>query len=272
MSRLPTVFFGHGSPVIALQQNETTRSWRAIAQGMEQPRAILCISAHWLTRGVHVTAQDQPPTIHDFGGFSREMHEIEYPARGDAALVQRVAELLAPAQVFADSDWGFDHGSWTVLMKAWPDAEIPVVQLSLDVTKSPAQHFALGQKLAPLRDEGVLVMGSGNIVHNLHALDRRDGVPAHPLADRFSRAIKAAIAEDDPQTVIDFAALGDAARLSVPSPDHFWPLLYVLGARLPGDEAAFEPDFMQYGTIDMTTVTLRNDRIAGRRADGREVI
>jgi 4,5-DOPA dioxygenase extradiol len=144
-------------------------------------------------------------------------------------------------------------------MKCWPDADVPVVQLSLDVGKSPAEHFALGQKLAPLRDEGVLIMGTGNIVHNLSALTRLDGAPPHPLALKFSNAIKAAIAADDPQRVIDFAGLGAAARLSVPTPDHFWPLLYVLGARRPGDRAIFEPDFIQYGTIDMTTVSLRDD-------------
>lgn len=262
MSRLPAIFFGHGSPIIALQQNETTRSWRAIAESMERPRAILCISAHWMTRGVGVTAQQNPPTIHDFGGFPRAMHEFEYPAPGDAALVARVQQLLAPMPVIASNDWGFDHGCWTVLMKCWPDADIPVVQLSLDVGKTPAQHFELGRKLAPLRDEGILIMGSGNIVHNLGALTRMDGVPPHPLAQTFSDAIKSAIVDDDPQRVIDFAALGDAARLSVPTPDHFWPLLYVLGARQPEDRVVFEPDYMQYGTIDMTTVSLRDD-IAG---------
>jgi 4,5-DOPA dioxygenase extradiol len=226
---------------------------------MERPRAILCVSAHWLTRGIGVTAQAAPPTIHDFGGFPREMHEFEYPAPGDSALVSRVRELLAPAQVAPTAEWGFDHGCWTVLMKCWPDADIPVVQLSLDVGKSPAEHFALGQRLAPLRDEGILLMGTGNIAHNLGALIRTDGVPPHPLVLQFSAAIKAAILDDDPQRVIDFESLGDAARLAVPTPDHFWPLLYVLGARQPGDRPVFEPDFIQYATIDMTTVSLRDD-------------
>jgi 4,5-DOPA dioxygenase extradiol len=259
MSRMPTVFFGHGSPIIALQQNETTRSWRAIAQSMERPRAILCISAHWMTRGVRLTGQAAPPTIHDFGGFPREMHEFEYPAPGDAALVKRVQGLLAPMSVVPTAEWGFDHGCWTVLMKCWPDADIPVVQLSLDIGKTPAEHFELGRKLAPLRDEGILIMGTGNIVHNLGSLIRADGVPPHPLAQAFSAAIKTAILDDEPQRVIDFGRLGDAARFSVPTPDHFWPLLYVLGARQPDDLPVFEPDFIQYATIDMTTVSLRGD-------------
>jgi 4,5-DOPA dioxygenase extradiol len=262
MSRLPTIFFGHGSPIIAMQQNETTRSWHAIAHSMPRPRAILCISAHWLTRGTQMTGQDKLPTIHDFGGFPREMHEYEYGGRGDAALVRRVQDLLAPMAAPAVDSWGLDHGSWTVLMKAWPDADIPVVQLSLDTGKSPREHYDIGRKLAPLRDEGVLIMGTGNIVHNLHALIRREGVAAHPLAQRFSDAIKTAIRDDDPQTVINFAALGDAASLSVPTPDHFWPLLYVLGARHGDDRATFDPDYMQYGTIDMTTVALRGDLVA----------
>jgi 4,5-DOPA dioxygenase extradiol len=188
------------------------------------------------------------------------MHAIEYPAKGDPALVRRVQELLSPQPIVAATDWGFDHGCWTVLMKAWPEANIPVVQLSLDVHRTPAEHFLVGRALAPLRDEGVLIMGSGNIVHNLRALDRRDIAPAHPLAHRFSQAIKAAIVDDDPQTVIEFAKLGDAARLSVPTPDHFWPLLYVLGARQANDTATFAPDFMQYGTIDMTSISFTSER------------
>ncbi|WP_174274615.1 4,5-DOPA dioxygenase extradiol [Sphingomonas bacterium] len=270
MSRLPTIFFGHGSPVIALQQNETTRSWHALARAMQRPRAILCISAHWLTRGVQVTGQDRPPTIHDFVGFPRALHEFKYPAPGNPALARRVRELLTPVPVSADHAWGFDHGCWTVLMKAWPEAGIPVVQLSLDAGRSAAEHYALGRKLAPLRDEGVLIMGTGNIVHNTQALDRREDVPVHPLALQFSRAIKAAILDDEPKKVVDFARLGKAASVAVPTPDHFWPLLYVLGARHPDDDVAFEPDYFQYGTIDMTTITL-GSQAARRGPAGVEV-
>lgn len=259
MSRLPTVFFGHGSPAIALRQNEVTRSWNAIARSMERPRAILCVSAHWLTHGVGVTAQENPPTIHDFGGFPQAMFDIRYPAPGDTKLVRRVQSLLSPEPVIATDDWGYDHGCWTVLMKAWPDADIPVVQLSLDIGKSPAEHYALGLRLRPLRDEGVFIMGTGNIVHNLRLLRRVDGASPNPLAVEFSAAIKDAIERNDPQTVIDFAALGEAARFSVPTADHFLPLLYVLGARYPEDQPIFEPDFIEQCSIDMTTVTLRGD-------------
>lgn len=262
MTRLPAIFFGHGSPAIALKQNDVTQSWNDIARSMDRPSAILCISAHWLTHGVGLTVQDNPPTIHDFGGFPQEMFDIQYPAPGDKALVRRVQELLEPFRAVATDDWGYDHGCWTVLMKAWPDADIPVVQLSLDIGRSPAEHYALGQRLRPLRDEGVLIMGTGNIVHNLRLLKRVDGTPPNPLAAEFSAAIKSAIARDDPQTVIDYAKLGEAAGFSVPTADHFWPLLYVLGARHPDDQAIFGPNFIEYGSIDMTTVTLRGDLAA----------
>ena len=255
-ARLPTVFFGHGTPMIAMKQNDTTRAWHAILERMPRPSAILCVSAHWLTRGIGVTAQVAPPTIHDFGGFPAEMHEMQYPAPGDPALVARVTELLAPERVIATDSWGLDHGCWTVLMKARPQADIPVVQLSLDATRNPAEHYALGRKLRPLRDEGVLIMGTGNIVHNLSGVIRQDGVPPHDYAANFSRTIKQAIVADNPDTVINFNMLGTDAARSVPTADHFLPLLYVLAARHDGDRPIFEPEFIEYGSIDMTTVTL----------------
>lgn len=243
--------------MIALQQNATTATWAAIAASMPKPKAILCISAHWLTRGVAVTGQAMPPTIHDFGGFPRAMHEFEYPAPGDAALVARVQDLLSPESVRAASDWGFDHGCWTVLMKAFPGADIPVVQLSLDVDRSPAEHFALGRALRPLRDEGVLVIGTGNIVHNLRDVIRQSGVPPHRYAADFGARIKQSIVRADDADILDFANWGPDAARAVPTPDHFWPLLYVLGARYADEAPAFEPDFIEYGAIDMTSVTFR---------------
>ena len=256
-SRLPTIFFGHGSPIIAMKQNAVTRTWRALMDDMPRPRAILCISAHWMRHGIGVTAQAAPPTIHDFGGFPREMHEFQYPAPGDSALVSRVTELLSPDVVAATDDWGFDHGAWTVLMKALPDADVPVIQLGLDVARTPAEHFALGRRLRPLRDEGVLIMGSGNIVHNLRDVIRQDGTPPHAYAAQFNRDIKAAIVANDSQAVIDYRNFGMDAARSVPTPDHFWPLLYVLGARYDDDEAGFATEFIDYGSIDMTTVVLK---------------
>jgi len=261
-SRMPTVFFGHGTPMIAMKQNETTRTWRAILEAMPRPKAILCVSAHWLTRGIGVTAQAHPPTIHDFGNFPQAMHEMRYPAPGSADLVARVGQLVAPDPVVPTDSWGFDHGCWTVLMKARPEADIPVIQLSLDATRSPADHFALGRRLRPLRDEGVLIMGTGNIVHDLSGVIRQDGVPARPYAENFSRAIKQAILADDADTVIGFERLGEDAARSVPTPDHFWPLLYTLGARHDDDQVSLATDFIEYSSIDMTTVMLTPRAIA----------
>ena len=260
--RMPTVFFGHGSPIIAMQENETTQAWRSITESMPRPRAILSISAHWVTHGTVVTGQALPPTIHDFGGFPRAMHEFQYPAPGDATLIDRIRALLAPDPVAAVDDWGYDHGTWTVLMKTYPAADIPVVQLSPDLGKSAAGHFTLGRKLRPLRDEGVLIMGTGNIVHNLRRMIRQPGIAPSAFALNFGNAIRQAIVADKPQTVIDFERLGSDAAQSVPTPDHFWPLLYILGARHNDDMPVFATDFVEYSSIDMTTVELRGDRAA----------
>jgi 4,5-DOPA dioxygenase extradiol len=257
-ARMPVVFFGHGSPMIALQDNDTTRTWARMAASMPRPAAILAISAHWLTRGTAVTAMARPRTIHDFGAFPQALFDVQYPAPGDPALAARVAGLLAPRPVALDAGaWGLDHGTWSVLVKAYPAADIPVVQLSLDVGASPAEHFEIGRRLAPLRDEGVLIVGTGNIVHNLPRMDWSDAhAPPHAWATRFREAINDAIARDQPARVIDFAAQGADASLSVPSPDHFWPLLYVLGARGPADQPVFETDHIEHASLSMTTVLL----------------
>jgi 4,5-DOPA dioxygenase extradiol len=260
MSRLPVVFFGHGSPMIALEQSETTATWNSIASTIGKPSAILCISAHWLTRGTAVTAMAQPRTIHDFGAFPQALFDMQYPAPGDPELAQRVRELLDPVPVSMDSAWGLDHGTWTVLLHAYPEADIPVVQLGMDVAKTPAQHWALGKALRPLRDEGVLIMGTGNIVHNLPAMDwDNPDAPPYPWAERFNSAMLDAVVEDHPQEVIDFELHGEDARLSVPSPDHFWPLLYVLGARQPGEEARLEPNFIHHKSLGMTSILIGAD-------------
>jgi 4,5-DOPA dioxygenase extradiol len=262
MTRLPVIFFGHGSPMIALEQNSTTAQWRAMAQEIEQthgrPKAILCISAHWETRGTSVTAMPSPPTIHDFGaGFPRALFAKQYPAPGDPALAARVRDLLSPMPVALDQRWGLDHGTWSVLCHAFPEADIPVVQLGMDVAKTPQQHWQVGQALRPLRDEGVLIIGTGNIVHNLPAMDwgNPDAEP-YPWAARFNATMLDAVAQDRPETVWGFQDQGQDAALSCPSHDHFLPLLYVLGARHPGEEARFAPDFIQHKSLGMTSITI----------------
>ena len=254
---MPIVFFGHGSPMIALEDNATTRAWAAIAASMPRPKAILCISAHWVTRVTAVTGMAVPKTIHDFGAFPQALFDVQYPAPGDPALARRVAELLAPEPVAVDQgQWGLDHGTWSVLCKAFPKADVPVVQLGMAADLTTGQRLDIGRRLSPLRDEGVLIVGSGNIVHNLGRMDwsRRDG-PPFDWAQRFNDHIRSAIAEDRPEAVADFTSRGAEAQLAVPNPDHFWPLLYVLGARRAGEKAVFGPDHIEHGSLGMTTVT-----------------
>ena len=267
--RMPAVFFGHGSPMIALETNATSKSWATIAAAMPKPKAILAISTHWETRVTAVTAMARPKTIHDFGAsFPKALFDMQYPAPGDPALAQRVADLLAPIPVAQDEgQWGLDHGTWSVLVNAFPLADIPVVQLGLDVNLSPGGRFEIGRKLAPLRDEGVLIMGTGNIVHNLGVMtwNAQKG-PAYDWADRFMGEMREAIQADEPQRVIDFAKMGQAAQLSAPTPEHFWPLLYVLGARGPDDTVRLVNDFIEYGSLGMTTVVLEDGADAARNA------
>ncbi|HLZ82452.1 MAG TPA: 4,5-DOPA dioxygenase extradiol [Caulobacteraceae bacterium] len=259
MARLPAVFFGHGSPMVALETSDTTRCWAQIAAQVGKPKAILAISAHWLTRGVAVTAMDRPRTIHDFGrSFPDTLFNVQYPAPGDPALAARVRDLLSPLPVHLDGgEWGLDHGTWSVLCKAYPEADVPVVQLSMDAARPPAWHYEIGRRLAPLRDENVLIVGTGNIVHNLRVMSR-DGreAPPYDWAVRFNAAIHAAIAADRPEGVIDYAALGRDAELAVADPDHFWPLLYVLGARAPGEPARIFTERFEYRSLSMTGVAL----------------
>ena len=256
-STMPVLFFGHGSPVNALETNATSQAWEAIAASIPRPKAILSISAHWETRVTAVTAMARPRTIHDFcSSFPKALYDMQYPAAGHPALAQRVAEMLEPTQVFMDTaQWGLDHGTWSVLVKAYPKADIPVVQLSLDVTLTPAARVDIGRRLAPLRDEGVLIMGTGNIVHNLSAMNwgDRDCAP-FDWSNRFLGEMREAILADEPQRVIDFAKLGADAQRAAPTPEHFWPLLYVLGARRPGDKARLVNDRIEHGSLGMTSV------------------
>ena len=259
MSRMPVIFFGHGSPMIALETNDTTKTWRAMGEAIGKPKAVLCVSAHWLTQGVGVTAMTAPRTIHDFGAsFPQALFDVQYPAPGSPELAARVKDLLAPQPVALDQQaWGLDHGTWSVLSKVYPDADVPVVQLSMDATKPPEWHFELAKRLAPLRDEGVLIVGTGNIVHNLPAMNwgERHCAP-YDWSQRFNDYIKRAVVDDAPERAVNFAALGQDAAKAVPTPDHYWPLLYVLGARLPGDVASFAPGHIEHGSLSMTSVTL----------------
>lgn len=254
--RMPAAFFGHGSPMVALEDNAASRAWAEFAAGVPRPRSILAVSAHWETRVTAVTAMDRPRTIHDFGAsFPRALFEKSYPAPGDPALARRIAALLDPVQVVLDDQaWGLDHGTWSVLVHMYPAADVPVVQLSLDVGLTPEQRIEMGRRLAPLRDEGVLILGTGNIVHNLPAMNWSDkNCAAFDWSTRFLGEIRQAVVADEPERVAAFARLGDDARRAAPTPEHFWPLLYVLGARLPGDRVRIINDWVEHGSLAMTS-------------------
>jgi len=255
--RLPAIFFGHGNPMNALDHNAYTQAWAAIGERLPRPRAILSISAHWYVPGTHVTASANPRTIHDFGGFPRELYEVQYPAPGDAMLASRVQELLAPLPVGRDDTWGFDHGTWSVLVHAYPQADIPVVQLAIDETQPPAFHYDLGRRLAPLRDEGVLIVGSGNLVHNLHAFAwGRHSVQQFDWAVRFETQARRFLDTHEHGPLIDYEALGQDALLSVPTPDHYLPLLYVIATQGAGDAVSYPVEGGDGGSISMLSIQI----------------
>lgn len=231
---MTAVFFGHGSPMNALGGNHYTDAWRAFG-ARHRPRAILMISAHWYAAGTRLTAGEHPRTNHDFVSFSGPLGGLTYPARGDGALVRRVAELLAPAEPALDERWGYDHGVWSVLANAYPEADVPVVELCIDRTLAPAEHYALAQRLAPLRDEGVMVAGSGNVVHNIEIL--RSGWNGAPdgWQRRFNDDLLARLDRGDHAALVAYERLGLAAQLAIPTPDHYLPLLYVLGVQRSGE-------------------------------------
>jgi 4,5-DOPA dioxygenase extradiol len=254
-SRLPAIFFGHGNPMNALHDNEWSRGWAAIGQRVPKPRAVLSVSAHWYLPATALTAMAMPRTIHDFGGFPPELFEVQYPAPGDRELVRRMSELLNPLEVGADLSWGLDHGTWSVLRHVFPRADVPVVQLSIDESKPPEFHYGLGRLLRPLRDEGILVIGSGDIVHNLHtyAWGRR---PAEPFdwALRFEGRVRELMLRGEHQPLVKYESMGPDAELSVPTPEHYLPLLYVLGASDEGDAVTFPVEGMDGGSISMLSV------------------
>ena len=256
-SILPAIFFGHGNPMNAVASNGYTDAWRRIGRETPRPKAILSISAHWFVPETGVTISTAPKTIHDFGGFPPELYQVQYPAPGDPALARRVQKLLSPLEVTLDNSWGLDHGTWSVLRHVYPAADIPIVQLSIDETKPASFHFEIGRKLAPLRDEGVLIVGSGNLVHNLHtyAWGRHPRDP-YDWAVRFEDAAKGMMLAGDLKPLVDYETLGRDATLSIPTPDHYLPLLYVLAARQQGDLVRFPVEGVDGGSISMLAVQI----------------
>jgi 4,5-DOPA dioxygenase extradiol len=260
-SRFPVLFIGHGSPMNALEDNSFARTWRDLAVSLPRPRAILCISAHWETHGAFATAMEQPQTIHDFGGFPAELYEMRYPAPGDPQLARECQGLVASAGVGLDQSWGLDHGAWSVLCRMYPAADIPVVQLSLDRSLSADGHYGLAQELAPLREKGVLIIGSGNMVHNLGMMMVQGSDFNAPFgfdwAVEANELFKKLILERQHAALIDYRSLGRAARLAIPTSEHFLPLLYAVALQREDETVAFFNDAPVAGSLTMTSFIIR---------------
>lgn len=247
----PAIFFGHGSPMNALG-GPFADGWRRVGQAMDKPRAMVMVSAHWETQGLGVTAMPHPETIHDFGGFPAELHAMRYPASGSPELAARVSDLTGATPT---DQWGLDHGTWSVLAHVWPQADVPVVQLSLDRRLDARGHYDLARRLSTLRDEGVVIAGSGDFVHNLRTW-KRTGGEAYPWATSFNEAVKAAFVRGDHEALIDWIGLAEDAQLSVPTDEHYLPLLYVAAQQRPGDDVSFFNDVIEGGSISMTGVRI----------------
>lgn len=257
-TRLPALFLGHGSPMNALEENEFTETWRQLAKLLPRPKGIVLISAHWYTRRTEVTAMQKPRTIHDFGGFPQALFDSQYPAPGSPQLAQQVAELLAPLPVTLNKEWGLDHGAWCVLIKMYPNADIPVVQLSIDGSKPFLYHYQVGQKLSSLRDQGILIIGSGNVVHNLRALKRRDDAEPYPWAHAFNQYVREHLSWQGPaekHPLVNFMN-HEGAALSCPTPEHYLPLLYALGCRQGDEPVTILTDGNLMGSLSMLSAQI----------------
>ncbi len=255
--KMPVLFLGHGSPMNAIEENLWVDEFRALGKKLPQPNAILCISAHWYTKGTWVTAMEQPKTIHDFGGFPQALFDVQYPAPGDPKLAQETADLLEPVQVGLDETWGLDHGTWSVLKHLYPNANVPIIQLSIDYTKPPQFHYELAQKLKSLRNKGVLIVGSGNIIHNLRMVDFRNiNNPGYGYdwAHEVQKTSNQWILDHNIDPLMNYQNQGKAFQLAVPTPDHYLPLMYAMGLRDNKDTPFLFNDDLVAGSLSMTSV------------------
>lgn len=256
-NRQPAIFVGHGSPMYAIEPNRYTAAWASLGNSLRRPDAILVISAHWVTRGTWVTAMAKPKTIHDFGGFPQSLFDIEYPASGSPALADRVQELLDIPVVLEEYEWGIDHGAWSVLKYLYPNADIPVVQLSLDGSKSAQEHYELAKQLRPLRNENILILGSGNIVHNLRTIHWEEGAEPYPWAIQFSAFFVSEMCANHHESLIHWGEYGGAAHLSIPTAEHYWPALYILALQEGGEYAKVVVDGLEMSSISMLSFSIQ---------------
>ncbi|XOV94946.1 MAG: 4,5-DOPA dioxygenase extradiol [Bacteroidota bacterium] len=257
-SKMPVLFLGHGSPMNAIEENEFVQGFRQVSTEIDNPKAILCISAHWETRGTMVTAMENPPTIHDFGGFPRALFDVQYPAPGSPDLANQTAELIISTDVQLDHKWGLDHGAWSVIKHLYPDANIPVVQMSIDYTKGPQYHYDLAREISKLRERGVLIVGSGNMVHNLRAIDwrRLNEEFGFDWAIEANTKMKEFIKTGNHAELINYHRHGAAFQMSIPTPEHYLPLIYSLALQEKNEEIHFFNDQLIAGSITMTSVKI----------------
>ena len=255
--KMPVLFIGHGSPMNGIEQNEFSLEWEKTGKDLKTPQAILVISAHWLTNGTHITAMDFPKTIHDFGGFPEELYKVQYPVPGNRQLAQETKDLIKSTNVGLNHDWGLDHGSWTVVRRMYPDATIPVLQLSIDYSKPASYHYNLAKELSALRKKGVLIIGSGNMIHNLGmiAWDKLEQPGyGYDWAIEMHELFRKKITDGDHNALINYESLGKSARLAIPTPDHYYPLMYVLGLQEKKETPTFFNDRLVGGSLNMTSV------------------
>ena len=260
--RMPVLFVGHGNPMNAIETNTYSRAWEDAGKALPTPKAILCVSAHWETNGTGVTAMESPRTIHDFSGFPPELFAVEYGAPGSPKVAQRVCELCRSTPVKPDHTWGLDHGAWSVLRRMYPRGDIPVVQLSLDRVKTPAEHYALGKELTPLREEGILVIGSGNIVHNLRMLNWDGG--AYDWATEFDGKIAGMIGRRDHKGILDLLDRREEIRRAIPTSEHFLPMLYCLALQGSDDDVAFFTEEVTMGSLSMRSLHIHSASAAAK--------
>jgi 4,5-DOPA dioxygenase extradiol len=256
--KIPVLFLGHGSPMNAIEENEYVSGFRTIAKTLPKVKAIVCVSAHWYTKGTMVTAMQKPKTIHDFGGFPEALYKVQYPAPGSPDLAKQTKELIKKASVGLDETWGLDHGAWSVLKHLYPNADVPVIQLSIDYTKDAQWHFELAKELQSLRDKGVLIVGSGNIIHNLYdaAFDRINENFGYDWAIEAREKTNALLLKGDFDQLIHYEKLGKPLQKAVPTPDHYLPLIYTLGLKNEKDKLELFNDKLLAGSLSMTSVKI----------------
>lgn len=259
IEKMPVLFIGHGSPMNAIEDNEFSRSWHDLGKSLPRPKAILCVSAHWETAGTFVTSMPNPPTIHDFGGFPRELYDVQYPAQGSPELAHDVKQIATNFTIGLDEKWGLDHGAWSVIKNMYPGANIPVIQLSLDYKKTPQSHYDLAKELSSFRRKGVLIIGSGNLVHNLgriawdHASDPEFGFD---WALQANEVLKKLIFANNYKELISYQTLGSEVHMAIPTPEHFLPLLYSLALKEENEPVSFFNDKAVMGSLTMTSVRI----------------